>query len=77
MMPAYKFTQCLGSQSLYNSTCLPLHSKDASISKNYKKTTKAEILILTGLFPCADVGPESKILGTKKPQNTLIFCGLS
>lgn len=39
--------------------------------------TKAEILILTGLFPCADVGPESKILGTKKPQNTLIFCGLS
>ncbi len=25
----------------------------------------------------SDFGPESKFLGTKKPQNTLIFCGLS
>jgi hypothetical protein len=25
----------------------------------------------------ADFGPESKFLGMKKPQNTLIFCGLS
>ena len=24
----------------------------------------------------SDIGPESMFLGTKKPQNTLIFCGL-
>lgn len=28
------------------------------------------------VFFLSDFGPESKFLGTKKPQNTLIFCGL-
>ena len=31
--------------------------------------------VRSGLF-LSDDGPESSFLGTKKPQNTLIFCGL-